>query len=65
MYVTWIRSFICGLINAFLDFARNDYSGPPMTNILDIIDYVKPTALLGLSTISVSSRLYRASAVHR
>ncbi|TEB34114.1 malate dehydrogenase [Coprinellus micaceus] len=33
-------------------FARNDYSGPPMTNILDIIDYVKPTALLGLSTIS-------------
>ncbi|KAF5314755.1 hypothetical protein D9611_007068 [Ephemerocybe angulata] len=33
-------------------FARNDYSGPPMTDILDIIDYVKPTALLGLSTIS-------------
>lgn len=35
------------------DFSRNDYQGPPMTNILDIIDYVKPTALLGLSTITV------------
>lgn len=33
-------------------FARNDYSGPPMTDILEIIDYVKPTALLGLSTIA-------------
>ncbi|KAG2008538.1 malate dehydrogenase [Coprinopsis cinerea AmutBmut pab1-1] len=33
-------------------FSRKDYNGPPMTNILDIIDYVKPTALLGLSTIS-------------
>jgi len=35
------------------DFSRNDYQGPPMTNILDIIEYVKPTALLGLSTITV------------
>ncbi|EDR08151.1 uncharacterized protein LACBIDRAFT_297458 [Laccaria bicolor S238N-H82] len=34
------------------DFSRDDYSGPPMTNILDIIDYVKPTALFGLSTIT-------------
>ena len=25
-----------------------------MTNILDIIDYVKPTALIGLSTVSVN-----------
>ncbi|KAF9020220.1 NAD(P)-binding protein [Hymenopellis radicata] len=25
----------------------------PMTNLLEIIDYIKPTALLGLSTISV------------
>lgn len=33
-------------------FSRDDYSGPPMTNILDIIDYVKPTALFGLSTIT-------------
>ncbi|EIW78465.1 malic enzyme [Coniophora puteana RWD-64-598 SS2] len=32
-------------------FSRNDYSGPPITSLLDIIDYVKPTALLGLSTI--------------
>ncbi|KAF9230554.1 hypothetical protein BU15DRAFT_91091 [Melanogaster broomeanus] len=32
-------------------FARNDYSGPPMTDLLDIIRYVKPTALMGLSTI--------------
>ncbi|KAG6885740.1 hypothetical protein C0993_010567 [Termitomyces sp. T159_Od127] len=33
-------------------FSRKDYNGPPITAILDIIDYVKPTALLGLSTIS-------------
>ncbi|KAJ3515543.1 hypothetical protein NLJ89_g1685 [Agrocybe chaxingu] len=33
-------------------FSRNDYQGPPMTNLLDIIDYVRPTALLGLSTIT-------------
>ena len=36
------------------DFSRDDYQGPPMTNLLDIIDYVKPTALLGLSTITVT-----------
>ncbi|PPR01997.1 hypothetical protein CVT24_011120 [Panaeolus cyanescens] len=33
-------------------FSRDDYRGPPMTNLLDIIDYVRPTALLGLSTIT-------------
>jgi len=33
-------------------FSRRDYKGPPLTDILDIIDYVKPTALLGLSTIT-------------
>ncbi|KAG5641479.1 hypothetical protein DXG03_005119 [Asterophora parasitica] len=33
-------------------FSRKDYTGAPITNILDIIDYVQPTALLGLSTIS-------------
>ncbi|KAF9031704.1 malic enzyme [Hymenopellis radicata] len=33
-------------------FSRRDYEGPPMTDLLEIIDYVKPTALLGLSTIS-------------
>ncbi|KAH8113965.1 hypothetical protein DFH11DRAFT_1689300 [Phellopilus nigrolimitatus] len=32
-------------------FSRNDYTGPPMKNLLDIINYVRPTALLGLSTI--------------
>jgi len=32
-------------------FSRSDYTGPPLKNLLDIIDYVKPTALLGLSTI--------------
>jgi malate dehydrogenase (oxaloacetate-decarboxylating)(NADP+) len=36
-----------------LDFARKDYTGPPLTNLLDVIDYVKPTALMGLSTIGV------------
>jgi malate dehydrogenase (oxaloacetate-decarboxylating)(NADP+) len=33
------------------DFSRDDYQGPPITNLLDIIDHVRPTALLGLSTI--------------
>ncbi|KAG8958395.1 hypothetical protein FRC03_009180 [Tulasnella sp. 419] len=32
-------------------FARTDYQGPPLKNLLDIIEYVKPTALMGLSTI--------------
>ncbi|VDB91238.1 unnamed protein product [Peniophora sp. CBMAI 1063] len=31
-------------------FSRKDYNGPAMTNLLDIINYVKPTALMGLST---------------
>ncbi|KAF8636932.1 hypothetical protein AX17_003183 [Amanita inopinata Kibby_2008] len=33
-------------------FSRSDYEGPPITNLMDIIAFVKPTALLGLSTIS-------------
>lgn len=32
-------------------FARTDYQGPPLTNLVDIINHVKPTALVGLSTI--------------
>ncbi|KAF9530190.1 hypothetical protein CPB83DRAFT_851136 [Crepidotus variabilis] len=32
-------------------FSRDDYQGPPITDLLEIIDYVRPTALLGLSTI--------------
>ncbi|PFH48699.1 hypothetical protein AMATHDRAFT_196107 [Amanita thiersii Skay4041] len=32
-------------------FSRDDYQGPPITNLVDIVSYVKPTALLGLSTI--------------
>jgi len=32
-------------------FARTDYEGPPLTSLLDIVQYVKPTALLGLSTL--------------
>ncbi|KAF8586624.1 hypothetical protein K439DRAFT_1631511 [Ramaria rubella] len=31
-------------------FARTDYSGPPLKNLVDIIQHVKPTALFGLST---------------
>ena len=44
------------LITSHIVFARDDYTGPPMTDIIDIIEYVKPTALLGLSTISVSAQ---------
>ena len=36
-------------------FSRKDYTGPTMTDLVEIIDYVKPTALLGLSTIKVSA----------
>ncbi|KAG6376944.1 hypothetical protein JVT61DRAFT_978 [Boletus reticuloceps] len=32
-------------------FARTDYDGPPLTKLVDIIRHVKPTALLGLSTL--------------
>ncbi|TFY53175.1 hypothetical protein EVG20_g10236 [Dentipellis fragilis] len=33
-------------------FARTDYEGQqPLTNLVDIINHVKPTALLGLSTL--------------
>jgi len=32
-------------------FARTDYEGPPLTSLVDIVQYVKPTALLGLSTL--------------
>ncbi|CDO71102.1 hypothetical protein BN946_scf184844.g106 [Trametes cinnabarina] len=32
-------------------FSRKDYNGPPMKDLTDIIEYVQPTALLGLSTI--------------
>jgi malate dehydrogenase (oxaloacetate-decarboxylating)(NADP+) len=35
-------------------FSRKDYSGPPLTKLVDIIQYVKPTALLGLSTTKVN-----------
>ncbi|KAL0566864.1 hypothetical protein V5O48_015129, partial [Marasmius crinis-equi] len=33
-------------------FSRKDYRGAPITDLLDILEYVKPTALVGLSTIS-------------
>ena len=36
-----------------VDFSRKDYNGLPLTNLTDIIEYVKPTALFGLSTIKV------------
>ncbi|KAJ7791397.1 hypothetical protein B0H14DRAFT_3500469 [Mycena olivaceomarginata] len=33
-------------------FARREYAGPPITDLLDILDSVQPTALMGLSTMS-------------
>jgi malate dehydrogenase (oxaloacetate-decarboxylating)(NADP+) len=41
------------LMTGNVDFSRKDYNGPPLTNLTDIIEYVKPTALFGLSTIKV------------
>lgn len=35
-----------------------------MTNLLDIIDYVRPTALFGLSTITVTMVSTYMTAVH-
>ena len=36
-----------------LDFSRKDYTGPPIKKLIDVINYVEPTALLGLSTVKV------------
>ena len=36
-----------------LDFSRRDYNGPPIKKLIDVINHVKPTALLGLSTVKV------------
>lgn len=33
-------------------FSRDDYNGAPMTDLVEIIKHVQPTALLGLSTIT-------------
>jgi malate dehydrogenase (oxaloacetate-decarboxylating)(NADP+) len=41
------------LMNYIIDFARRHYTGPPMKDLAEIVQYVKPTALLGLSTIAV------------
>ncbi|KAG1814218.1 malate dehydrogenase [Suillus variegatus] len=35
-----------------IDFARRHYTGLPMKDLAEIVKYVKPTALLGLSTIT-------------
>ncbi|KAF8888529.1 hypothetical protein BD779DRAFT_1672209 [Infundibulicybe gibba] len=45
-------------------FSRSDYTGDRLVNLLEIIEYVKPTALLGLSTISgaFSKEVIRAMA---
>ena len=48
-----IFSYLNFGIELGLDFARTDYEGPPLTSLLDIVQYVKPTALLGLSTLRV------------
>jgi malate dehydrogenase (oxaloacetate-decarboxylating)(NADP+) len=47
-------------------FARTDYQGPPLTNLVDIINYVKPTALLGLSTLrnAFTKEIVEAMASH-
>lgn len=45
------------LTNTNTVFSRKDYTGPAMKDLVEIIEYIKPTALLGLSTIKVSSPL--------
>ncbi|KAH7907773.1 hypothetical protein BJ138DRAFT_1104052 [Hygrophoropsis aurantiaca] len=48
------------------DFSRRDYTGAPLTDLLEIIEYVKPTALMGLSTIksAFTEPVIRAMAKH-
>lgn len=41
------------LTSCAIDFARRHYTGLPMKDLAEIVKYVKPTALLGLSTITV------------
>jgi malate dehydrogenase (oxaloacetate-decarboxylating)(NADP+) len=54
-------SMLTMLADCFLvDFSRRDYDGPTMSNLLDIITYVRPTALLGLSTTKVEF-IYQSS----
>lgn len=54
-YLCLCATIVSVLINLSPVFSRKDYHGPPMKNLVEIIDYVKPTALLGLSTIKVRS----------
>ncbi|KAK0494254.1 hypothetical protein EDD18DRAFT_1355597 [Armillaria luteobubalina] len=58
-----IQGLSCGKLQHKKYFSCKDYKGSPMKNLLEIIDYVKPTALLGLSTISAEAR--QAGAVIR
>lgn len=44
-----------------LDFSRKDYTGPPIKKLIDVINHVKPTALLGLSTVKVCRGTKKAS----
>lgn len=46
-----------------LDFSRKDYSGLPIKKLIDVIDHVKPTALLGLSTVKVSQATAKLQAI--
>ncbi|KAJ8586788.1 malate dehydrogenase [Rhizopogon salebrosus TDB-379] len=41
-----------GVVEYKMYFARRHYTGPPMKDLAEIVQYVKPTALLGLSTIA-------------
>lgn len=52
-----VFSYWSAILNFGPDFARTDYEGPSLTSLLDIVQYVKPTALLGLSTIKVRGSL--------
>lgn len=54
MYAVYFFCVQETLRNDWLVFARTDYDGPQLTNLVDIIHHVKPTALLGLSTAKVS-----------
>ena len=47
----WLTAMLSRALH--LDFSRKDYAGPPIKELIDVINYVKPTALFGLSTVKV------------
>jgi len=55
MWVDFHHPKLIAVLNPGLTlvFSRKDYTGPPIKKLIDVINYVTPTALMGLSTVKV------------